>query len=41
MDFAMTPKQLELQSRAGAFVRDVLQPREVEFERANGRVPRT
>jgi alkylation response protein AidB-like acyl-CoA dehydrogenase len=40
VDFTLTPGQLELQARARAFVRDVLQPREVEFERANGRVPR-
>ena len=40
MDLTLTDTQLELQARARAFVRDVLQPREVEFERANGRVPR-
>ena len=40
MDLSLTPAQLELQARARAFVRDVLQPRELEFERANGRVPR-
>jgi alkylation response protein AidB-like acyl-CoA dehydrogenase len=40
MDFALTPAQLELQQRARRFVRDVLQPRELEFERANGRVPK-
>ena len=40
MDLTLTPAQLELQARARAFVRDVLQPREVEFERAGGRVPR-
>jgi alkylation response protein AidB-like acyl-CoA dehydrogenase len=40
MDLTLTPDQLELQARARAFVRDVLQPREVEFERANGAVPR-
>ena len=38
MDFALTPAQLKLQERARRFVEDVLQPREVEFERANGRV---
>jgi acyl-CoA dehydrogenase len=38
VDFALTPAQLELQERARRFVEDVLQPREVEFERANGRV---
>ncbi|MEA2609463.1 MAG: acyl-CoA dehydrogenase [Chloroflexota bacterium] len=41
MDFTLSPGQLELQARARAFVRDVLQPREVEFEGAGGRVPRT
>ncbi|HEY6014092.1 MAG TPA: acyl-CoA dehydrogenase family protein [Candidatus Limnocylindrales bacterium] len=40
MDFSLSPAQLELQARARAFVRDVLQPREVEFERAGGHVPR-
>ena len=40
MDLTLSPAQLELQARARAFVRDVLQPREVEFERANGRVAR-
>jgi alkylation response protein AidB-like acyl-CoA dehydrogenase len=40
MDLTLTPEQLELQGRARDFVRDVLQPRELEFERANGRVPR-
>jgi alkylation response protein AidB-like acyl-CoA dehydrogenase len=40
MDFALTPAQLELQARARSFVVDELQPREAEFERANGRVPR-
>ena len=40
MDLSLTPAQQELQARARAFVRDVLQPRETEFERANGRVPR-
>jgi alkylation response protein AidB-like acyl-CoA dehydrogenase len=40
MDFSLSPEQLELQARARDFVRDVLQPREVEFERAGGRVPR-
>ena len=38
MDLTLTPAQLELQERARRFVHDVLQPREVEFERANGRV---
>ena len=40
MDFTLSAEQLELQARARAFVRDVLQSREVEFERADGRVPR-
>ena len=40
MDLTLTPAQLELQARARAFVRDILQPLEAEFERANGRVPR-
>jgi alkylation response protein AidB-like acyl-CoA dehydrogenase len=40
MDFSLSTAQLELQERAGDFVRDVLQPREIEFERAGGRVPR-
>jgi acyl-CoA dehydrogenase len=40
MDFALTPPMLELQERARRFVREELQPREVEFERANGRMPR-
>ena len=40
MDLTLTPGQLELQERARAFVEAELIPREVEFERANGRVPR-
>ena len=40
MDFTLSAEQLELQARARTFVREVLQPRELEFERANGRVPR-
>jgi alkylation response protein AidB-like acyl-CoA dehydrogenase len=40
MDLTLTAAQLELQARARAFVGDVLQPHELEFERANGRVPR-
>jgi acyl-CoA dehydrogenase len=40
MDLTLTPAQLELQARARAFVKEELQPREVEFERAGGRVPR-
>ena len=37
MDFSLTPAQLDLQSRARAYVREVLQPLEAEFERAGGR----
>ena len=40
MDLSLTPPQLELQARARAFVQDQLQPREAEFERAGGRMPR-
>ncbi|MFL5680566.1 MAG: acyl-CoA dehydrogenase family protein [Chloroflexota bacterium] len=40
MDLTLTPAESELRDRAAAFVRDHLQPRELEFERANGRVPR-
>jgi acyl-CoA dehydrogenase len=40
MDFTLTDAQLELQARARAFVTDVLQPREAEFERLGGRVSR-
>jgi len=40
MDFTLSAAQQELQARARSFVVDVLQPREAEFERANGRVPR-
>jgi acyl-CoA dehydrogenase len=40
MDFAPAPAHEQLRERARRFVEDVLQPREVEFERANGRVPR-
>jgi acyl-CoA dehydrogenase len=39
VDFNLSRAEQELQGRARAFVRDVLQPREVEFERAGGRVP--
>ncbi len=39
MDLTLSPAQLELQARARTFVREVLQPREAEFEAANGRVP--
>ncbi len=40
MDLTLTDAQLDLQARARGFVRDVLQPREVEFEQAGGRIPR-
>ena len=40
MDTTLSPAQLELQARARAFVRDVLQPLEEEFERAGGRLSR-
>ncbi|HKG56947.1 MAG TPA: acyl-CoA dehydrogenase family protein [Candidatus Limnocylindrales bacterium] len=40
MDLTLTPAESELRDRAAAFVREQLQPREVEFERASGRVPR-
>ena len=40
MDLTLTADQLALQARAAAFVRDELQPREAEFERAGGQVPR-
>lgn len=39
MDLTLTPAQLELQAHARAFVREELQPREAEFERAGGRPP--
>ena len=38
MDLAFTGQQLELQDRARAFAREVLQPLEVPFERAGGRL---
>jgi alkylation response protein AidB-like acyl-CoA dehydrogenase len=40
MDLALSPAQQELQARARAFVRNVLQPAELEFEGRSGRVPR-
>jgi acyl-CoA dehydrogenase len=40
VDAALTPSELELRGRAARFVREVLQPREVEFERAGGRMAR-
>ncbi len=39
MDLTLTAGHLELQDRARAYVRDVLQPVEVEFEQAGGRLP--
>ena len=38
MDLTLRPAQLELQARTRTFVRDVLQPLEVEFERGGGRL---
>jgi alkylation response protein AidB-like acyl-CoA dehydrogenase len=38
MDLSLTPAQLELQSRTRTFVREVLQPLELPFERAGGRL---
>jgi acyl-CoA dehydrogenase len=38
MDLTLTDDQLALQARARSFVQDVLQPLEVEFERAGGRL---
>jgi acyl-CoA dehydrogenase len=38
MDLTLTPAQGELCQRASAFARDVLQPLEVDFERAGGRL---
>jgi acyl-CoA dehydrogenase len=40
VDLTLNPAELELQARARAFVADVLQPLEVEFERAGGRLSR-
>jgi acyl-CoA dehydrogenase len=39
VDLTLTDPQLALQERAGAFVREVLQPLEGDFERAGGRLP--
>ena len=39
MDLTLTDGQLQIQARVRAFVRDVLQPLEVDFERAGGRLP--
>ncbi len=38
VDLRPTDRQLDLQARARAFVRDILQPLELEFERAGGRL---
>jgi alkylation response protein AidB-like acyl-CoA dehydrogenase len=39
VDRSLTPAQEALRDRARRFVVDVLQPIEVEFERAGGRLP--
>ncbi|MEA2577640.1 MAG: acyl-CoA dehydrogenase [Chloroflexota bacterium] len=39
MDLTLSDAQLELQARARTFVREFLQPVELEFERAGGRLP--
>jgi acyl-CoA dehydrogenase len=39
MDLSLTPGQTELRERAGRFTREVLQPLELEAERAGGRLP--
>ncbi len=39
MDLTLSPAQLDLQARARAYVVDVLQPVEAEFERAGGHLP--
>jgi acyl-CoA dehydrogenase len=39
MDLTLSPAELELQARARTYVHDVLQPLELEFERAGGRFP--
>jgi len=38
MDLTLSPAEHELQARARAYVQDVLQPLEVEFEQAGGRL---
>src|SRR4051812_9408549 len=40
VDFALTPAHDALRDKARRFVVDVLQPLEVELERAGGRLPR-
>jgi alkylation response protein AidB-like acyl-CoA dehydrogenase len=39
MDLELTPEQVALRHRARRFVVEVLQPHEVEFQQANGRLP--
>ena len=39
MDLSLTAEQIELQARARAYVVDVLQPLEAEFEQGGGRLP--
>ena len=39
VDLTLSDAQLELQGRARTFVREVLQPVELEFEQAHGRLP--
>ena len=39
MDFGLTPAQVDLRERARRFVVEVLQPVELEFEAASGRLP--
>jgi alkylation response protein AidB-like acyl-CoA dehydrogenase len=41
VDLALSPAQLELQTRARRYVVEHLQPLEAEFERAGGRLPAT
>jgi acyl-CoA dehydrogenase len=40
VDLTLSPTELELQGRARAYVTNVLQPLEIEFERAGGRLSR-
>ena len=39
MDYELDPPTRELRERARRFVREVLQPRELELERLGGRLP--
>ncbi len=39
MDLTLGPSEIGLRDRARAYVRDVLQPLELEFERSGGRLP--